>query len=918
MFPRQSNQHWLRVVLITSMFLGVISCTDKKSSSEYQAEAQAFFKQGDVESTVISLKNAISIDPSNFDARLLLGRVYLDQGNGLSAVKEFRKALSIDASAHQVQPLLARGYLISEEYQEIIDLTLIKGLDDEDKIRILAYKVIAHLRLDQLEPARQLVIDAEKLSPSNQYTSLASAYLSFASGDNDKAANTVKKLLSSVNDNPEAYMLQARIALEQEELPLAISALEKYVELQPVINVAYLLLAETLLNNEQYQAADKNADIILASIPNQPLANYIKASVAFSKQDYKTTKRYIDNALLRQANHLPSKLVAGASEYYLANYEQANYHLADVVKYLPADHPAQRMYVIARFQLGLVENIADILSDFTPETEEDSRFLSTLSANLYSIGAVEQAKQLLSKSKTDNSGQKLKQSTLKLMMNDSSAIPELEAALSANPELDSVKLMLAYAAMKDGDFAKAQSVADSWLADSPNSANAYNLSASIQLAQQKPERAREILNQSLLKEVDNFYALTELARLNYQQGEVDKAKQQIERALVKFPDSTKVLRFNFAINKDDSALNAIEQAYKRDVDNVPVKLLYSQALISSEKYQQALGVLDSFETNIQTPKSVWQQRVIAHNFLKENQQVQSVLEDWQKTNPYHIEPILLLANVYKNTQQLQKALSHVNKALANGHAENLLLKLTKMELLLDTKSTNEANRLLTELRKLKLNDVVYDGISGRIKLLEQNYAGAVRDLSRFYDQQPTGNNAILLSIAHQKSGNGKQAIDLLEKYLAGQSADGNVRAVLANAYLSESRTNALEHYEILVEQYPQNVMFLNNAAWLKLELNELDAAQNYIEQAYELAPDIANVADTYAKILLKRAEPRKALEVSKSAYELAKGGDIEIALNYAEILIANTRQNEAKRILLTLDPQSNGQKSKIEMLLAQL
>ena len=563
MFPRQSNQHWLRVVLITSMFLGVISCTDKKSSSEYQAEAQAFFKQGDVESTVISLKNAISIDPSNFDARLLLGRVYLDQGNGLSAVKEFRKALSIDASAHQVQPLLARGYLISEEYQEIIDLTLIKGLDDEDKIRILAYKVIAHLRLDQLEPARQLVIDAEKLSPSNQYTSLASAYLSFASGDNDKAANTVKKLLSSVNDNPEAYMLQARIALEQEELPLAISALEKYVELQPVINVAYLLLAETLLNNEQYQAADKNADIILASIPNQPLANYIKASVAFSKQDYKTTKRYIDNALLRQANHLPSKLVAGASEYYLANYEQANYHLADVVKYLPADHPAQRMYVIARFQLGLVENIADILSDFTPETEEDSRFLSTLSANLYSIGAVEQAKQLLSKSTTDNSGQKLKQSTLKLMMNDSSAIPELEAALSANPELDSVKLMLAYAAMKDGDFVKAQSVADSWLADSPNSANAYNLSASIQLAQQKPDRAREILNQSLLKEVDNFYALTELARLNYQQGEVDKAKQQIERALVKFPDSTKVLRFNFAINKDDSALNAIEQAYKR-------------------------------------------------------------------------------------------------------------------------------------------------------------------------------------------------------------------------------------------------------------------------------------------------------------------------------------------------------------------
>ena len=86
----------------------------------------------------------------------------------------------------------------------------------------------------------------------------------------------------------------------------------------------------------------------------------------------------------------------------------------------------------------------------------------------------------------------------------------------------------------------------------------------------------------------------------------------------------------------------------------------------------------------------------------------------------------------------------------------------------------------------------------------------------------------------------------------------------------------------------------------------------------ELAPQIANVVDTYGKILLKKGDKRAALKQATRANELAKGKDVDIELNYIEALIANSRSNEAKTLLSALQPKTNAQQEKKDALRAKL
>ena len=92
-------------------------------------------------------------------------------------------------------------------------------------------------------------------------------------------------------------------------------------------------------------------------------------------------------------------------------------------------------------------------------------------------------------------------------------------------------------------------------------------------------------------------------------------------------------------------------------------------------------------------------------------------------------------------------------------------------------------------------------------------------------------------------------------------------------------------------------MVLNNLSWLYMEQGQFFQALKYSNQAYGLNAEIPNVVDSYAQALLKSDKKPEALAKAKEAYELSKGKNIDIALNYAETLLANKNTEEAKRIL---------------------
>jgi tetratricopeptide (TPR) repeat protein len=97
------------------------------------------------------------------------------------------------------------------------------------------------------------------------------------------------------------------------------------------------------------------------------------------------------------------------------------------------------------------------------------------------------------------------------------------------------------------------------------------------------------------------------------------------------------------------------------------------------------------------------------------------------------------------------------------------------------------------------------------------------------------------------------------------------QVILLSAMLEQedgNQSEAIKRYEKLLGLVPDNVVALNNLAWLYLEVDG-NKAETLAKSAADLAPSSVDVLDTYAWALFKNNKLEKALEVIQYASELA-------------------------------------------------
>lgn len=896
----------------------IAACGETVTSQEHIAKAKSAIEKNEFSVSEIELKNALKIDAENPEARFLLGQLYLSQGNGLAAVKELGRANTLNYDTNKVVPLLARAYLLTENYEDILNLLE----DSEDlvllsKIKYLSYKSIAALLSDKIELAKETAFELKALSEANSYTLLVQAYIDFAENNAEEALLNVTKSISADVNNIDALLLKGHIAFALNNFSQAVENYQLYADLQPQIGVTKLLIANALLRDGSYDEAEKYADEILSILSTQPIANYVKAVALFERKDYTLAKEYAETALNQNYNLPVLKLIAGTSAFYLNNFESAHLHLSAVAKQLPPNHYARKILAISQLQLGLIEDINDTLVGFNATTSEGVDFLSNMSYQLAELGAVEDAKLISKQTNGDvelSAQQSVRQGVLKLMMNDPSGVEDLELALEENPDIEGVELAIAYAALQEGDFNKALNVAQGWQEKQPDLAGSYNMLAAVYIAQQKDDLAKKALQTSLTKDENNLFALTELAKLNFSEGNTAEAQRFASRAVDKFPDNPRALRYLYSVKPESDALDKIKQAYLKNSSNVALNLLYIDALIASEDLIKALDISNALEKNVKTPKKAWLQRLSIYQKQQNELQLVTTLEKWLQVNPYHIEPVLMLSEYYVKKRQADKALQYLDKALSGQHKENLAVKIVKIQLLLNLGKLDDAKNLYQDSQFEKINPALKSGLEGRIAFLEKDFVVAIKKLVPFYEAYPSSQNVMLLALAQKQAQKGDEAIQTLKIFLNANDSDTKVRALLASLYLEKQPEKSIPLYERMLIDSPENVVFLNNLAWLNLENNNIDLALKYSSEAIKLAPKHPSVLDTRGMILLKSGDKDIALKALTSAFELSKGTDVNIVLNYAEVLIANNKKDEARHILRRLKPEDPKQNARLKLL----
>jgi tetratricopeptide (TPR) repeat protein len=219
--------------------------------------------------------------------------------------------------------------------------------------------------------------------------------------------------------------------------------------------------------------------------------------------------------------------------------------------------------------------------------------------------------------------------------------------------------------------------------------------------------------------------------------------------------------------------------------------------------------------------------------------------------------------------------------------------------LLDTQKLAEAKSLYKSINSSDIEPSVVAGIEGRIALLDGDLPLAIENLSKFYQEFPSSQNALMLAHAYRSNSNSEKAIETLEGFKS-KNDDLRVSNVLANLYLGTDVKKAAAVYKEIVEKQPANSIALNNLAWLAKEDGDYDKALTYADRALELSPSVVNIIDTRAMILFAKGERVKALNELARAFDLSKGDNPEITMNYIDVLIANKRKNKAKQVLANI------------------
>jgi putative PEP-CTERM system TPR-repeat lipoprotein len=156
------------------------------------------------------------------------------------------------------------------------------------------------------------------------------------------------------------------------------------------------------------------------------------------------------------------------------------------------------------------------------------------------------------------------------------------------------------------------------------------------------------------------------------------------------------------------------------------------------------------------------------------------------------------------------------------------------------------------------------------------------------------------------SGGGKSAAAdaAADKWLREHPKDVVLHTYLGERALrKQDYKSAARHYQAIVTQQPDNVIFLNNLAWVSSELGD-PKAMSYAEKASALAPGNPAVMDTLGTLLIKKGDVTQGLEKLQQAAQLAPN-QAAIRLHLAKALIKAGDKAAARKELDALAEASS-------------
>lgn len=875
-------------------------------AAEFVAEAKGFVADGEYKAATIQLKNALREEPTNTEARLLLGSLYLREADGPAAAKEFRRARDLGAKAEAWLGGYAQALVLQREFGRVLDEVVVDdSLPAELQAELFALRGNAHLIERRPTEAGAEYDRALAIEPGHPTANLGKAQLLLAEGQRDAARGQLDAVLEAYPDHVETRLVRGDLnrrlqQLDAAEADYTAAAAAAPNDTRPQVGLALINLAQ-----RDTEAAGQAVARLRKVAPRLPVLAYLEGLLAFQQGDLDRAAERLQIALRDAPGNLQAQLLYGIVSYGRNEFTIADDYLTRVLASVPGNRQVIKLLGAARLKLRQPDRAAMVLATAVDDTTEDAQLLALLGTAYLQAGENSKGAALIERAVELDPDQALLRTQLavgKIAAGDTgAAISQLEAAVSLGQDVVQADVLLVLSYLNKREFDKALEASKALEARMADSPVPFNLTGLAYLAQRDFEQAAARFEQALTIDPAFLVARMNLARLALLAQKPAEAEQAYQAVLTADPKHLGAMlglsELARSAGDDAAAEDWLLEANRAKPDDLRPILALAETYLRRNEGLKAATMLSGVAPEQADLPAVLRLQGMAQLQSGDYASAVFTLNKLTEAQPNSIEGWFQLARAHAAAGDNARSRGGFEKAIALDASHRVPVVWVGLgELELRDRRYDAALEVAQRIREYFPDNVAaYDIASAAHRGKgEDEQALAADEAGLRLDASSRRVNR--LARAYAAAGANDRAVALLDDWLSREQTDG---AAWANLGMIQQQLGdadaALQAYEQAIQDAEPSPVILNNMAWLYLGRDD-ERALELATRAYESAPSRAEIIDTYGWVLFQLGRQEKGLSALQQALIIAPR-NAEIALHVAEALIAMQRGDEAGPML---------------------
>lgn len=883
--------------------IGLAGCSDNQEEMTQEEiqylshldQSRFFQRQGELRSSTQEARSAIELQPERPDPYFIILNNLLTAGDAVNAERQLGYLLDSIPDESKTETVEAQAALLRAE------ANLMQGQFDD------ALDALNGLEsLDRVQTQKAEIIKGRTL---------------LAAGRPDEAQKAFEEA-QNISESVEAVVGLSRTAMQRGEVQQAQEYITKAEEIDPNASELWLWKAYLAEQSENWGAAEEAYIRALEEIGRYDVMTYRKyetmsALIRALREQGKSSEAFVYEEILAKSapGTIKSNLQAAQSAYEEGDLEEAARFLEEIRAQAPGNEQAATMLGLVRFKQGRIQEAERLLAPLAElgDSELASKLVAASRLQLRDPQGAQQILENLESADTDPSvlamvgiaslstgdletGEALLEKSLALAPENQNlrlryvrylltrsktdkAFEQLDVLAEQDPDSSLVKSLRVQALLVSGDRQRAIEVADQWLSENPDDVTANMTRGGIAAEDNNYEQATRFFEKAASVASSNPAPRVALGRLALAQNKPEAARDQFRQAANLNPDNMQALQGMAGTYTGNELKPEMEKLIQEHPAATAPRLILLEIALTSGDQTRA------------------------------DELAATLLERDAENNPAPAESAV--ANIFNGVgAKLRRSgdLERADNVLERGRVlfpENENIALQSASVAFSQDQGDKARRILQEVKQMHDQSArPYVVEAQHFESLQQHQQAAeMYELAIQKGAGPETKLALVRSL--ERNGQSDEAARLLEEYL-GQHPEHQgllMRSAMLHQQNGES-VAAIEAYERLLEQNPQNPIALNNLAWLYFEQSDKRAI-DLARKAFDLVPENAAIADTYGWILFKSGDAQTSVPILEKAHELAPDSQ-EIALHLAEAYRDVGRSAEAKAILEKYSASSPG------------